>query len=74
MSAQISANQPLNEVQMMLLRLFSRPMPDYDVEAIRELLLTHYETALQKELDRVIEQKGITRNDFDAILNQQLFL
>jgi hypothetical protein len=71
MTAQISPNQPLNEVQMMLLRLFSRPMPDYDVEAIRELLLTYYETALQKELNRVIEQKGITRTDFDNILNQQ---
>jgi hypothetical protein len=71
MTAQISPNQPLNEVQMMLLRLFSRPMPEYDVEAIRELLLSYYETALQKELNRVIEQKDITRTDFDNILNQQ---
>jgi hypothetical protein len=71
MTAQMSATQPLNDVQMMLLRLFSRPMPEYDVEAIRELLLTYYETALQKEVERVIEQKGITRTDFDNILNQQ---
>jgi hypothetical protein len=69
MTAQMSATQPLNEVQMMLLRLFSRPMPDYDVEAIRELLLTYYETALHKELERVIEQKGIKRADVDRILN-----
>jgi hypothetical protein len=70
MTAQMSAIQPLNEVQMMLLRLFSRPMPEYDVEAIREMLLTYYETALQKEVERVIEQKGIKRADFDRILNQ----
>ncbi len=70
MTAQMPTTQPLNEVQMMLLRLFSRPMPEYDVEAIRELLLTYYETALQKEVERVIEQKGIIRADFDKVLNQ----
>ncbi len=71
MTTQMSATQPLNEVHLMLLRLFSRPMPDYDVEAIREMLLTYYEAALQKEVERVIDQKGITRADFDLVLNQQ---
>jgi hypothetical protein len=65
----MTATQPLNEVQMMLLRLFSRPMSEYDVEAIREMLLTYYETALHKEVERVIEQKGIERADFDRLLN-----
>jgi hypothetical protein len=66
----MTATQPLNEVQMMLLRLFSRPMSEHDVEAIREMLLTYYETALQKEVERVIEQKSIKRADFHRILNQ----
>ena len=70
MSAQGTATQPLTEVQLMLLRLFSRPMPEYDVEAIREMLLKYYETALQKEVERVIEEKNITRTDFDTILNK----
>lgn len=63
--------QPLNEVQLMLLRLFSRPMPSQDVEAIREMLLDYYEKALQEEVERVIEKKGITRADFEAVLNKQ---
>lgn len=63
--------QPLNEVQLMLLRLFSRPMPQHDLEAIREMLLQYYESALQKELEQVIEKKGITRADFETILNKQ---
>ena len=71
MVTQISVAQPLNDVQLMLLRLFSRPMPEHDLEAIREMLLTYYETALQKEVERVIEQKNITRTDFDRVLNQQ---
>ena len=71
MSTQISVAQPLNEVQLMLLRLFSRPIPQHDVEAIREMLLSYYETALQKEVERVIQEKNITRADFDRVLNQQ---
>ena len=63
--------QPLNEVQIMLLRLFSRPMPTQDLEAIREMLLTYYEKALHEEVERVIEKKGITRADFEAVLNKQ---
>ena len=71
MAAQTAPSQPLNEVQLMLLRLFSRPMPPNDLEAIRELLLTYYETALHEELERVIEKKDITRADFEAVLNKQ---
>ena len=71
MSSLVTPSQPLNEVQMMLLRLFSRPMPDYDLEAIREMLLNYYEKSLHQELERVIEEKNITRADFDAVLNKQ---
>ena len=50
MTAQVAPAQPLNEVQLMLLRLFSRPMPNQDIEAIREMLLAYYETALHKAI------------------------
>jgi hypothetical protein len=46
-------------------------MPEHDLEAIREMLLSYYETALQKEVERVIQEKNITRADFDRVLNQQ---
>ena len=71
MNAQTITAQPLNDVQLMLLRLFSRPMPDKDLEAIREMLLNYYETALHEEVELVIEKKGITKADFDAVLNKQ---
>ena len=71
MTTQTTVTQPLNDVQLMLLRLFSRPMPAHDLEAIREMLLTYYETALHKEVERVIEEKGITRTDFEKVLNRQ---
>jgi hypothetical protein len=71
MSALVTPTQPLNDVQLMLLRLFSRPMPNNDLEAIREMLLTYYETALHQEVARVIKEKDIKRADFDAVLKKQ---
>lgn len=61
---------PLNDVQVMLLRLFSRPMDAEDLAAIKNMLLNYYETLLQKELDTVIAEKNIKREDFDKILQQ----
>ena len=71
MSAINKLNNPLNEVQLMLLKLFSRPTAKNDMESIRKLLLDYYNEALQTELDSVIEEKNITRADFDEVLNKQ---
>jgi len=65
-----SVSMPLNDVQLMLLRLFSRPMTKSDTEAIRKMLLDYYETLLQQEVDKVMEEKGLTREDFDRLLNE----
>ncbi|MBL7797150.1 MAG: hypothetical protein JNJ90_11705 [Saprospiraceae bacterium] len=65
-----TTSTPLNEVQLMLLRLFSRPMTKSDTEAIRKMLLDYYETLLQQEVDKVMEGKGIVREDFDRLLNE----
>ncbi|MCB9293871.1 MAG: hypothetical protein H6559_12235 [Lewinellaceae bacterium] len=48
---------PLNDIQLTLLRLFSREMSTDEVEAIRRLLLDYYEHALQGEVQRVIEER-----------------
>lgn len=66
-----SQNVPLNEVQLMLLRLFSSPTSKNDMDSIRKLLLDYYNKALQEELDRVIIEKNITRKDFVKVLNEQ---
>lgn len=70
MQKESSIRSPLNDVQLMLLRLFSRPMSQSDTEAIRKMLLAYYETQLQQELDRAIEEKNIRRSDFERVLNQ----
>ena len=64
-------NFPLNDVQIMLLKIFSKPTTTKDTEAICQLLLDYYNKALQEELDEVIADKNITRADYDKVLNQQ---
>lgn len=71
MSQEFNLSNPLNDVQMMLLRLFSRPMSENDQNAIRKLLLDYYNTQLQQELEETIKMKNITRENFDKILNKQ---
>jgi hypothetical protein len=66
-----SNQSPLNEIQLTLLRLFSREMSSDEVEQIKRLLMNYYEQALQKELDEVIAAKQITAADFENRLNLQ---
>jgi hypothetical protein len=62
---------PLNEIQLMLLRLFSRQMSKVEMDAIRDILLDYYDHALQEEVQKVIEKKKIERTRFEEKLNQQ---
>lgn len=62
---------PLNDVQLMLLRLFSRDMSKTEMDAIRAMLLDYYDRALQDEVQKVIKEKRIGRSDFESKLNQQ---
>ena len=61
--------QGLNEVQLTLLKLFSRKMSEAEQAEIKEMLLTYYDNALQREVQSVIKKKGYTKNDFEKVLN-----
>ncbi len=60
----------LNEVQLTLLRLFNRPMSEQDTEEIKMLLVRHLRQKLDVQVEADIQQKGITRQDFERILNK----
>ena len=62
---------PLNEAQLTLIRLFSRKMEKEEFQALQKMLLSFYDEALQKELDRVIAQKNIQPEDFVTRLELQ---
>jgi cellobiose-specific phosphotransferase system component IIB len=68
----VSAKQtPLNDVQMTLLRLFSRPMTDHQMREVKDLLMAYYSKMLQQEVDKAIAEKGITDEQIDAVLYKQ---
>ena len=65
------AQPPLNEVQITLLRLFSRKMTATETQAVQKILMEFYEKELQDEVEKIIQEKNIGRKDFDRRLNQQ---
>ncbi len=65
-----SVQRTLNPVQLMLLKLFNRDMPEHEINEIRDVLLNHLEAKLHKQLEIDIAAKGITQLDFDKLLNK----
>ena len=59
----------INPIQESLLRLFNRPMSDDEVLQLKRVLVKHYNELLQQEVEKVVEDKGYTQSDFDAMLN-----
>lgn len=71
MSVQTNNQAPLNDVQVMLLRLFSRKMTAEELQTIQNMLLDYYNRELQDELEGVIRAKNISTKDFEDQLNKQ---
>ena len=63
-------HRALNPVQLMLLKLFNREMPEQEIDEIRVLLLNYLEAKLHRQLEIDMTVKGITQNDLDAVLNK----
>jgi hypothetical protein len=57
----------LNEVQIGLLRMFDRNIPETDIREIKQVLVKHLSKQLLDEVDKVVEEKGITEADFKKL-------
>jgi hypothetical protein len=60
----------LNDVQLTLLKLFSRKMSETEQTDIKQILLNYYDNALQREVQSVIQKKGYLKQDFEKRLNE----
>ena len=67
----LSSSPKLNSLQISLLRLFSQNIPDNQTLEIRKLMIEYFDAQLKAELETVIEQKGYTTDDFQAMLNSK---
>lgn len=57
----------LNEVQLSLLRMFSREMSQEESLEIRDLLTKHYSQKLKAEVDQVVSDKKISEGNYDLL-------
>ncbi len=59
----------LNEAQLVLLRLFDRPIVNDEVTELRDFLVAYYNQKLEIELNKVIAEKQLTSGDIDQLVN-----
>jgi hypothetical protein len=57
-------HQGLNKTQMMLLRMFDRPMSDTESEELRNYINAFYKDKLDAQVQFDIQRKGITQKDY----------
>jgi hypothetical protein len=60
----------LNEVQIGLLRMFSRPMTNEQILKIKRGIVKLLSDELDTEVERVVIEKGLTEKDFETIRHQ----
>lgn len=60
----------LNDIQLTLLRLFNRKMSREETVELRDMLFNFYSDKLFDEVDKVVEQKNITEQDYEKLRNQ----
>ena len=67
----ISNSPRLNSLQISLLRLFSQNISDNHTLEIRKLMMNYFDVQLKTELEKVVEEKGYTEDDFHQMLNSK---
>ncbi len=58
----------LNDVQVTLLKLFSRQVDESESIELQRAIMQFYRKKLDQQVEIDIQEKGITRKDFDDLL------
>ncbi|WP_341226682.1 hypothetical protein [uncultured Arcticibacterium sp.] len=66
----IAKERPINELQESILRLIDRGIPDEDLLEIKDIIVKYLSEKLLDNVDKVIEEKGITEQDFKELENR----
>lgn len=70
---QINASQPsLSNLQIELLKVFSRNLSDEDVLEIRRMLTRYFAEKTIQEANKVWDEKGWTAEDAERMLNEHM--
>ncbi|MCU0324820.1 MAG: hypothetical protein MUF45_06145 [Spirosomaceae bacterium] len=68
--SEIVEKSGLNDVQLGLLRMFNRKMSYDESVEVRDLLFNFYSNKVFDEVDKIVEQKGITEADYEKLRSQ----
>jgi hypothetical protein len=58
----------LTDLQISLLRLFDQGLNQQQTLEVRRLLMNHFSSQLTEEVNRTVEEKGYTEDDFHRML------
>lgn len=64
--------QPLSNVQLELLKLFTFNVPDQDLKVIKQILLRYKAERLMDMADQIWEEKKWTKEDIQKMLHTHL--
>lgn len=67
---ELAIQAPFSEAQIELLALFKMKLNQSDMQELRQLLLAFKFRKLQDTIEQVVDEKGYTSDDFDAMQQQ----
>lgn len=66
----IGQKQSLNNTQLEILKLFSQPLSEEELQEIKNLLVNHISEKLTAKVDAISQARNYTQKDFDNWLNE----
>ena len=64
-----NGNNGLSDIQISMLRLFDQGISETETLEVRKILMDYFDKALQIELDKVLEQKKYSDEDYHKMLS-----
>ncbi len=65
---QATLKQPLSNLQLELLELFARQVPDSDLFEIKKMLANYFAQKAMDEADKIWEERGYTHETMNQLL------
>jgi len=67
-----SLNHPLSNMQIELLKLFSRDIKEEDLKELKRLIVKYLSSNLLDKADKLWDEKNLSNEDMDKLLNTHL--
>ena len=67
-------NSRLSDIQISMLRLFDQGISETDTLKLRRILMDYFDKELQSELEKVLEKKQYSEDDYHKMLSDDNFI